>query len=286
MKAYPRIAAALYSSIWAIQPATFAAIRTTFERAVTGALLAPAAAAAAAPAALELPSAQPAPAPEANSVAIIPVHGIIAKHISQLEAQCGGIDLVNVERALRAARSDVRVRYIVLHFHSPGGTVTGVPEMAQLIAEIDAEKPVFAFTDSLCCSAAYWMAAACREIVVTPSAIVGSIGVYSALVDESAAWAKEGYKLELMKAGEHKAAGIPGLPLAPEDRALIQANVDRVYALFTADVRAGRGDVSDAVMQGQTFMGQEAVTAGLADGVVNSLTELLESLATMDGGKK
>jgi protease-4 len=164
--------------------------------------------------------------------------------------------------------------------------VTGIPELASLIRTISETKPVIAFTDAQCCSAAYWLASACDSIVVTPTADVGSIGVYSALVDESAAWAQEGYKLELMKAGKHKAMGIPGLPLAPEDRALIQAEVNSIYAMFTADVVANRArngaTVAEDTMQGQTFMGGTAVAVGLADRVVGSLTDLLAAL-TMDG---
>ena len=82
--------------------------------------------------------------------------------------------------------------------------------------------------------------------------------------------------MELMKAGEHKAAGIPGLPLAPADRALIQSQVDEIYAEFTATVSSSRAKATLAVMQGQTFRGQRALEAGLADALVPSLNEALE----------
>jgi protease-4 len=222
----------------------------------------------------------------AEGILVVPVHGVCARYLSAMETDCGGLDLNDTEKTLREAQADPRVQGIVLHFNSPGGTVTGIPELASLIRTISETKPVIAFTDAQCCSAAYWLASACDSIVVTPTADVGSIGVYSALVDESAAWAQEGYKLELMKAGKHKAMGIPGLPLAPEDRALIQAEVDSIYAMFTADVVANRArngaTVAEDTMQGQTFMGGTAVAVGLADRVVGSLTDLLAAL-TMDG---
>lgn len=278
---YPRLAAALYTGRWCIHPATFAAMHATFQAAVAGTLPGVKAAEHDSPA---MPKPEPPPAPElqVESIKIIPVHGICAKYISQMEADCGGLDLQHVEADLREAASDARVRVIVLHFNSPGGSVTGIPELAALIREINASKPVFAFSDSMCASAAYWLASACTEIVVTPTAEIGSIGVYSALVDESVAWATNGYKLELMKAGTHKAAGIPGLPLAPEDRALIQAEVDAIYGMFTSDVNAGRNGVASEVMQGQTFMGGAAVAVNLADGVVASLTDFVKMLTTMD----
>jgi protease-4 len=282
MTPYPRIAAALLSARWCITPAALAAIRNTFEAACAGRLRADEH--------MPMPG-QPDDYEEAEPVMdkgilVVPVHGVCARYLSAMETDCGGLDLNNTETTLRGAQADPRVQGIVLHFNSPGGTVTGIPELASLIRTISETKPVIAFTDAQCCSAAYWLASACDSIVVTPTADVGSIGVYSALVDESAAWAQEGYKLELMKAGKHKAMGIPGLPLAPEDRALIQAEVNSIYAMFTADVVANRArngaTVAEDTMQGQTFMGGTAVAVGLADRVVGSLTDLLAAL-TMDG---
>jgi protease-4 len=282
MTPYPRIAAALLSARWCITPAALAAIRNTFEAACAGRLRADEH--------MPMPG-QPDDYEEAEPVMdkgilVVPVHGVCARYLSAMETDCGGLDLNDTEKTLREAQADPRVQGIVLHFNSPGGTVTGIPELASLIRTISETKPVIAFTDAQCCSAAYWLASACDSLVVTPTADVGSIGVYSALVDESAAWAQEGYKLELMKAGKHKAMGIPGLPLAPEDRALIQAEVDSIYAMFTADVVANRArngaTVAEDTMQGQTFMGGTAVAVGLADRVVGSLTDLLAAL-TMDG---
>jgi protease-4 len=282
MTPYPRIAAALLSARWCITPAALAAIRNTFEAACAGRLRADEH--------MPMPG-QPEDYEEAapvmaEGILVVPVHGVCARYLSAMETDCGGLDLNDTEKTLREAQADPRVQGIVLHFNSPGGTVTGIPELASLIRTISETKPVIAFTDAQCCSAAYWLASACDSIVVTPTADVGSIGVYSALVDESAAWAQEGYKLELMKAGKHKAMGIPGLPLAPEDRALIQAEVDSIYAMFTADVVANRArngaTVAEDTMQGQTFMGGTAAAVGLADRVVGSLTDLLAAL-TMDG---
>jgi protease-4 len=282
MTPYPRIAAALLSARWCITPAALAAIRNTFEAACAGRLRADEH--------MPMPG-QPDDYEEAEPVMdkgilVVPVHGVCARYLSAMETDCGGLDLNDTEKTLREAQADPRVQGIVLHFNSPGGTVTGIPELASLIRTISETKPVIAFTDAQCCSAAYWLASACDSIVVTPTADVGSIGVYSALVDESAAWAQEGYKLELMKAGKHKAMGIPGLPLAPEDRALIQSEVNSIYAMFTADVVANRArngaTVAEDTMQGQTFMGGTAVAVGLADRVVGSLTDLLAAF-TMDG---
>ncbi len=211
-----------------------------------------------------------------GKLGVIYVTGIIGQHLSGMEMGCGGYDLAALNASLDEMEADPRVESVLLVMNTPGGTVTGVPEAAARVR--DFSKPVSAFTDSMSASAGYWIASQADRVFITPSAEYGSIGVYSAVVDESAAWAKEGFKLELMKAGKHKAAGIAGLPLSDEDKALIQGEVDELYTEFKGAVSARRKAVSDGAMQGQMFRGQKAVDAGLADEIVGSLQELIRAL--------
>jgi signal peptide peptidase SppA len=279
----PRILAAVYGSVWAVRPETLAAITATLKQAAAGKRIQ-----ALDPRKLRAYDThdvepvdddpdEPAPPPyllTQGGTAVITVSGIIGKHLSGFEMDCGGYCLDQLETHLATAANDVRVDRVLLSVDSPGGTATGVPEAATRVAFFP--KPLIAYTDSQAASAAYWLMAGAAEIWIAPSADVGSIGVYAAVVDESAAWAQDGLKMELMKAGEHKAAGIPGLPLAPADRALIQAQVDEIYAEFTGAVSSSRAKATPAVMQGQTFRGQRGIEAGLADALVPSLDEALE----------
>lgn len=211
-----------------------------------------------------------------GSVAVVPVFGIIGKHLSMIETACGGVDLNSIAAALSVAVADETAEVVVLHFNSPGGTVTGVPELAERIKRAAEEKPVIAYTDGQMCSAAYWLASQCSAIYASQSADVGSIGVYLALLDESAALAQQGVKVNLIKAGRLKAAGAPFQPLTDDERAMFQRDVDKIYAKFTAAVRAGRGDLADDLLQGQSFDGEDAARLGLTDGVVDSFEELLD----------
>ena len=264
----PRILAAVYGQPWAVTPRTLDAIRASVDLYATRRAMGP----------VVDPEDDDDAKPYyvSGNVGMILVSGIIGSHLNLMETACGGFDLDSLHDGLDKAQSDARVEQVLMVFRSPGGTITGVPEAALRVAEFP--KPIVAFTDGQAASAAYWIASQATEVWIAPSAEVGSIGVYSAIVDESAAWAKEGYKLELMKAGTHKAAGIPGIPLSPEDRALIQADVDKWYGQFTATVSARRPSVSAESMQGQTFSGEDAVAAGLADEVVPSISAALAHL--------
>lgn len=64
---------------------------------------------------------------------------------------------------------------VIFYIKSPGGSVNGMFEVAEIIKSITVKT--IAFSDTILCSAAYLMAASCDEIVVTPSTMIGSIGV-------------------------------------------------------------------------------------------------------------
>jgi signal peptide peptidase SppA len=200
-----------------------------------------------------------------DGVAVFDVGGVIGRKFSGMLNSSGVTSIDVLSRMVKAAAADDRITAIVLDIDSPGGTVAGVPEMAQTVRDAAAVKPVVAYTGGLMASAAYWLGVGADAIFAGPSAEIGSIGVYSAFLDQSRAYEIEGYRTELFKTGKYKGMGIPGLPLTDDQRALIQADVDTVFGWFKAAVRANRGNVSDDVMQGQTLFGEDARAANLID---------------------
>jgi signal peptide peptidase SppA len=210
-------------------------------------------------------------------VAVVPVYGALAKNLSDFEESCGGgTDINAIQEALRQATADDSISTILLDFDSPGGEVTNIPEFGHQVRAAATVKPVYAFTDAMMASAAYWLGSQATEVYATPSSSVGSIGTYLAWLDETVKMQLEGIKLQLFAEGEHKGMGLPGRPLTAKDTALLQNRVKTINDQFKATVRSTRGDVSDDTMQGQTFSGTEAEQNGLVDGLVNSFDELLE----------
>jgi signal peptide peptidase SppA len=211
-------------------------------------------------------------------VAVVPVYGVLAKNLSAFEESCGGgTDIAPIAHALAQAASDTEVEKIVLDIDSPGGEVTGIPELGARIRSIAAGgKPVIAFSDATTASAAYWIASQADEFYATPSSRQGSIGVYSAWLDETVALEMKGYSLELFAAGKHKAMGMPFRGLSDEERQMMQAHVDSIYADFKNAVVSNRPRVADATMQGQRFRATEALDRGLIDGIVADWEEFVE----------
>lgn len=274
---YPRILAAIRSAKWAVTPSTLQAIRDTLSARLTGKLVA-----------MDdyEDDDEKTQAPfdmVAAGVAAVQLRGIIGKNLSSMETMCGGCDLARVEQNLIAALADVQVQTVILAIDSPGGTVNGVAEFAQKVEQLSAAsgKRVWAYIENCGCSAAYWVACGCYGIACSPSADVGSIGVYMALVDESENWAKEGYSLVLIKSGEFKAAGIAGSKITEAQIAQWQSEVDYIYAQFVGTVKAARSNVADESLQGQTFYGPRALAAGLVDGIVSDLGEMAAGVASV-----
>lgn len=214
-----------------------------------------------------------------GNVAVVKIHGAIDKVLTQFEMDCyGGCDLADVDRALSLAGSDPKIDTIILDIHSPGGSVTGTPETAARVARLRETKEVHAYTATMCCSAAYYIASQADRIVSAPSACVGSIGVYMAIIDQTRQLENEGIAVELIKAGRLKAMGASFKKLTDEERDLLQASVDKIHKEFKAAVTTLR-KVKDEDMQGQWFDGTEAHTKGLVDEITElSIDEYAASL--------
>lgn len=212
-----------------------------------------------------------------ENVAYIQLYGIVGKHLSGMEMACGGCSLDKVSAELQAAAADPNIDKILLDVDSPGGTITGVPELAHLIREIKAETPIFSFTDSMMGSAAMWIASASSGILATPSAKVGSIGAYLAFNDNSAKMEKDGTKLLLFEAGDHKAIGLR--PPTVEESKILQDRVEAIHEDFKASILIERPSVIDSTMQGLVYSGIEAEALGLVDAVVMSFDEALKAIS-------
>jgi len=228
----------------------------------------------------------PAPAPAQSAeiidgVAIIDVSGVVLKDPDAIDTFFGAADIDGISNLLHEAEGREDVLSVVLRMDTPGGTITGVPELAEQIANMG--KPVVAFTDTLCASAGYWLAASADAFIATQSAIVGSIGVYTLLHDYSRAYEAAGVRAVLVKAGDLKGSGIQGTQITEEQIADIQRGIDYCYEQFAGHVTEHRPQVSSETMQGQTFHAGEALPVGLIDGIESDLLGAVELARSMAG---
>lgn len=200
----------------------------------------------------------------AGDVTIIPVMGTI-----MMRGGWYGTSIEALRSAYRNALGDGS-RAILFEFDSPGGEVFGLEELAAEIRAGNATKPSLALVNAQCCSAAFYLASQAERIVVTPSGVIGSVGVYAMHLDMSRALDEMGLTVTLISAGEGKVDGNMFEPLAEDARAEIQADIDRYYGMFTAAVAKGRGVGAAKVKsawKAKVYGAEEAVAIGMADAV-------------------
>ena len=213
---------------------------------------------------------------EAGGIAVVPVRGVISQRASLLDDVCPGrgTSAERISELLGKLAADSAVRAVLLDIDSPGGTVSGVPELAAELRQFSAaaQKPIWAFTDGMAASAAYWLAAATDRVLASAGAQIGSIGVYSVLHDTHRAAETDGVDVHVVASGPHKGAGTPGARLTSTQIAGVQAGVDAMFALFRDDVAADRGlsgAALEAVCDGQCWLAAQAAESGLVDEVVS-----------------
>lgn len=211
-----------------------------------------------------------------GSLAIIPVFGVLGRHLSFLSLWCGGCDYQHVGEMAQLAEADPNIEDVVFYFRSPGGMVVGCEETADILAAM--RKNTVAFSDDDCCSCAMWLAAACDQIIFSPSAIVGNVGCFIAALDNSAAWLEGGMKRELFRSGPLKAAGISGKPWTDAERKSYQARVDSTFQGFASFMQARRPNLAPEVLEGAWVHGREALALGLCDALSPSLESAIAAL--------
>ena len=222
-----------------------------------------------------------------DGVAVIPIEGVIAKRMNLMMQISGGTSTDLFAKDFKAALADVSVNSIILAIDSPGGTVDGTADIAKLIFEARGVKPITAFTDGMMASAAYWIGSAADKVYISNNTtVVGSIGVVATHQDISKAEEKIGVKTTEIYAGKYKRIASQYAPLSDEGRASIQERVDYLYGVFVGAVAQHRNaniEQALSMADGRLFTGNQAIDAGLVDGVA-TLDSLIADLTA--GGSR
>lgn len=203
-----------------------------------------------------------------GSTAVIEIAGVMEKRRSLFSFLFGGASTIEVQSQVNAAAADRTIEHIVLHIDSPGGTVAGTADLAEAVFRARKRKPVTAFISDRGTSAAYHVAAQANQINANSTAIVGSVGVITYLIDMSVLFQKRGLRAIAIGSGKFKAIGAPGTEITEEQENEIRRLVQGSANQFIADVRRGRGSRIkdfDELATARVFTAPEAQQHGLVD---------------------
>lgn len=197
-----------------------------------------------------------------GNVGVIHISGIISRHADMLASflGMGSAAIENIAKDFQSLLDNDEVKSIILDFDTPGGAITGVNELAEIIYNARGIKPIKAYVTGMACSAGYFLAAACDEIIIDEMGQVGSIGVMRVV-------SKSNEKSVIFKSSQSPMKNVEAE--SEIGKAEYQAKVDYLASIFIDKVAKYRGITSDEVInrgnKGGVLVGAVAVTAGLAD---------------------
>lgn len=207
------------------------------------------------------------PSSTGKRVAIVSARGLV---LPDIDFQPFAFSARRLMRDMQELSVDQSVSAVVVVMDSPGGTCCYTPEAADALYHAAIVKPVHVAVETLCASAAYFIASGATSISCLPSATgVGSIGVRTMHADVSRQLDQMGVKVTQIHAGEHKIEGNPFQPLSAEAKARYQLECETIHDGFINAVARGR-EVSAATVRanygkGRVLMPAEAKRVGMID---------------------
>lgn len=210
-----------------------------------------------------------------NGIAVMHIDGTLTYRSSFWKA-IFGVDTYNsIGNAFDELIANDSVKGIVLSIDSPGGEIKGVSDLADHIFAARGTKPcgIVAHSAATMCSAAYWIASACENIVASSVAQVGSIGVMGILGGD------EDKSVTYLRSNLSPNKNLD--PNTPEGRSAIEKNLDAMAKVFVEALAKNRNSDFDSVLerygQGKVFVGQEALEAGMVD-AIDSLDSVVDKM--------
>jgi protease-4 len=213
-------------------------------------------------------------------VAVIPVHGAIAHASSQFGSFATDDKLA---RMVRIARLDKRVKGVILHVDSPGGSALASDRMHHEIVQLAREKPVVACMANVAASGGYYVSAPAHKIVCEAVTITGSIGVVGARLTLEPLMQKLGITTETVQRGARAGLLSPSAPLSEDERGALMRELEATYRTFVRVVAQGRKmkvDEVEPLARGRVYTGEDAKSAGLVD-VLGGFDVALEEVRAM-----
>ena len=201
----------------------------------------------------------------------------------------GGNEIIGSDefiKTIKKAREDQGIKAIVLRVNSPGGSYLASDAIWREVKLAAETKPVIASMSNYAASGGYYIAMAADTIVAQPNTITGSIGIFSILFNAQELFEdKLGITFDGVKTGQFSDIYTSNRPLRPEERAIIQKEVENNYDTFIRKAAEGR-DMDEAQMRkiasGRVWTGHQALDNGLVD-VLGGLQTAVEIAADKAG---
>lgn len=166
--------------------------------------------------------------------------------------------------------NDDDVKAVVVRINSGGGDAYASEQMWHQMSELRKVKPVVVSMGDYAASGAYYMSAPASWIVAQPNTLTGSIGIFAVIPDLSGlVTTKLGVRFDEVKTNRNSTFGnLMARPFNAEEKAMLQASVNRGYSLFRQRVAEGRRlpvESVEKIAQGRVWLATDALNLKLVD---------------------
>jgi protease IV len=211
------------------------------------------------------------PSVTGDTVALIHGVGVVTSGKSGVDPMSGdvGMGSETLGEAFRSAVEADRVRAILFRIDSPGGSYVASDSIWREVTRArESGKPVIVSMSDVAASGGYFVAMPADRIVAQPGTITGSIGVFSGKMLTGGLWDKLGVTWDEVHIGTNATMWTGLSDYTPNQRANLDATLDRIYQDFTGKVAAARKlpkERVEEIARGRIWTGEDALARGLVD---------------------
>lgn len=213
-----------------------------------------------------------------NKIAILYLEGTIVDG----EGQIGQVGSSRYIEEIRKIRQDKNIKGVVARINSPGGSAVASELILRELQLTAKEKPVVVSMGDVAASGGYWIATVGEKIFANDTTITGSIGVFGVLFNIEDIAKANGINNGIVKTNKLADLADSFNAKTPEELAIYQDNVERIYDLFLQKVSQARKipiEQVNQIAQGRVWSGKSAQEKGLVD-EIGGLDQAIEYLNT------
>lgn len=193
-----------------------------------------------------------------------------------------------IRNALDKAARDKSIKAVVLRVNSPGGSAVASEIILDATRRVREQKPLVVSMGDVAGSGGYYVACGTDTIFANESTVTGSIGVVTGKLATEGLWDKLGVHWEEQQRGARAGMLYSGRAFTDEERAELQAWMDKIYGVFKGHVLAARKERLKKPIEdlagGRVYTGRQALEMGLID-KIGGLEEALQFAAEQAGVK-
>ncbi|MDD5227184.1 MAG: S49 family peptidase [Methylococcales bacterium] len=223
-----------------------------------------------------------------DNIAVMDISGALSSR--RISGYCGSapISYEEILSDFRSIQANTNITDLFIQFSSGGGSAINMCDLSDVFYNARGKGlKITAIVSTMAASAAYGIASACDEIIITRNAAVGSIGTYICLQNDVKANEMAGIEFTYVVSDAHKIDGSPDVPLTDSAKQGFQDDVIAIDTLFKETIARNRGlDVSAIyAMEARCYRGELAITAGLADRI-STFEEVVNEILTKSEKQK